>query len=66
MLTAKQKYLFTELKLNEGTEKEVRRVHKELVVKYGVARDFTQYLVKRLHREWARERSLNTTPYLGD
>ena len=66
MLTARQTYLFEQLGLDTATEREVRTLHKELVSKYGVARDFTQYLVKRLHRQWARERSQNTTPYLGD
>lgn len=66
MLTERQAYLFSELKLEPSDEKQVRALHKELVAKYGVARDFTQYLVKRLHRQWARERSQNTTPYLGD
>ena len=66
MLTAKQRYLFEELKLELSDEKQVRALHKELRSKYGVARDFTQYLVKRLHRQWERERSQNTTPYLGD
>lgn len=66
MLTAHQQYLFRELGLEEGTEREVRAVHKELIAKYGEVKDFTRYLVKRLHRQWARERSQNTTPYLGD
>ena len=66
MLTDRQRGLFRELGLDEGTEKEVRAVHKELIVKYGAVKDFTQYLVKRLHKQWARERSQNTTPYLGD
>ena len=66
MLTARQTYLFEQLGLDPATEKQVRTLHKELVSKYGVDRDFTQYLVKRLHRQWAQERSRNTAPYLGD
>lgn len=66
MLTERQRGLFKELELDQSKEKEVRAIHKELIAEYGEVKDFTRYLVKRLHRQWARERSKNTTPYLGD
>jgi hypothetical protein len=65
MLTERQLWLFEQL--CEGrTEKEVRACHKDCVRSYGAVKDFTQWLVKRLHRQWAEDRRKNTTPYLGD
>jgi hypothetical protein len=64
MLTEKQLSLFKALGEDPANEKEVRQNHKKCVQQFGAVKDFTQWLLKRLHRQWALERRQNV--YLGD
>jgi hypothetical protein len=63
MITDRQRWLFEQLGECRSVN-DVRACHKDSVRNYGAVKDFTQWLIKRLHRQWANQR--NTTPYLGD
>ena len=66
MLTERQQWLFSQLGYDPAREKEIRTLHKERIQMGLSPKDFTQYLVKRLHARWAEQNRRNATPYLGD
>jgi methyl coenzyme M reductase subunit C len=66
MLTERQLALFKSLGEDPVNEKEIRQRHKVCVKDFGAVKDFTQWLVKRLHRQWELERRQAGAIYLGD
>jgi len=66
MLSKRQEELFRLLELDPALERAVRDTHKQMIQQGYAPKDFTRHLTKWLHRRWARERRMSTTPYLGD